>query len=79
MVEGPDGFTVATVTGVRHPDPAANPLEYARARQSLDAATADDVENGYVETLRDRANPKINAGAVEQVTGAGSAAGASGS
>ena len=79
MVEGPDGFTVATVTGVRHPDPAANPLEYARARQSLDAATADDVENGYVERLQGRANPKINAGAVEQVSGAGSAAGGSGS
>ena len=79
MVEGPDGFTVATVTGVRHPDPTANPLEYARARQSLDAATADDVENGYVETLQGRANPKINAGAVEQVTGAGNATGGSGS
>ncbi len=79
MVEAPDGFVVATITGVRHQGPAANPLEYARARQSLDAATADDVENAYVETLRNRANPKINAGIVDQVTGPGGAPGGSGS
>ena len=69
MVETPDGFVVATVTAVRHPDPAANALQYARARQSLDAAMADDVENTYVEALRNRAHPRINGNAVEQVLG----------
>ncbi len=69
MVEGPDGFTVATVTAVRRPDPAASPLQYARARQSLDAAAADEVEESYVQALRTRANPRINGNAIEQVIG----------
>ena len=67
MLETPDGFVVATVTAVRHPDARADPLGFARARQQLDAAMADDVENSYVETLRNRANPQINGNAIEQV------------
>jgi peptidyl-prolyl cis-trans isomerase D len=75
MLETPDGFVVATVRAIRHPDPAADTLGYGRARDSLDAAMADDVENSYVTALRDRAHPKIDGKAIEQVVGTPSAAG----
>ena len=76
MLETPDGFVVATVTAIRHPDPSADALGYARARDNLDAAMADDVENSYVTALRDRAHPNIDGKAIERVVGTPSAPGA---
>ena len=75
MLETPDGFVVGTVTAIRHPDPAADKLGYARARDGLDAAIADDVENSYVTALRDRAHPSIDGKAIEQVVGTPSSPG----
>ena len=79
MLQTPDGFVVATVTGVRHPDPAQDHAGYAGTRDALDAAMADDVENTFVTALRDRAHPSIDAKAVEQVVGAQGGPGSSGS
>ena len=79
MLQTPDGFVVATVTGVRHPDPAQDHTGYAGTRDALDAAMADDVENTYVTALRDRAHPSIDAKAVEQVVGTQAGPGSSGS
>ena len=69
MLQTPDGFVVATVTAIRHPDPSKDHAGYARTRDALDAAMADDVENTYVTALRDRAHPSIDDKAVEQVVG----------
>jgi peptidyl-prolyl cis-trans isomerase D len=75
MLEAPDGFVVATVTAIRHPDPSTDRIGYGRTRDALDAAMADDVENSYVSTLRDRAKPTIDGKAVEQVIGTPGVAG----
>ena len=79
MLQTPDGFVVATVTAIRHPDPAQDHAGYAGTRNALDAAIADDVENTYVTVLRDRAHPSIDARAVEQVVGTPGGPGSSGS
>ena len=76
MLETPDGFVVATVTAIRHPDPAQDHAGYARTRDELDAAMADDVENTFELALRDRAHPSIDGKAVEQVVGTPPGAGA---
>ena len=69
MLETPDGFVVATIVAVRHPDAASDALGYGRARAALDASIADDIENGYVNALRERAHPDIDVKAVERVVG----------
>ena len=76
MLPTPDGYVVATVTAIRHPDPAQDHAGYDRTRDALDAAMADDVENTYVTALRDRAHPSIDGKAVEQVVGTPGAGGA---
>ncbi len=70
MLETPDGFVVATVTAIRHPDPASDRLGYDRTRSALDASMADDVETGYLDALRERARPKIDAKTMDAVVGA---------
>ncbi|MGI4747935.1 MAG: peptidyl-prolyl cis-trans isomerase [Janthinobacterium lividum] len=79
MLETPTGFVVATITAIHHPGPSVDTLAYSRTRQALDASLADDIENSYVSTLRDRAKPNINVKAVEKVVGVSSGAGASNS
>ena len=69
MLETPDGFVVATIVAIRHPDATADALGYSRTRAALDASIADDIENGYVNALRARAKPDIDVKAVERVVG----------
>ena len=69
MVEAPDGFVVATVTGIQHPEPSANRLAYDRLQTSLDAAVGDDIEASYSMALRDKTRPVLNAQAVRSVIG----------
>lgn len=69
MLETPQGFVVATVTGVQHPDPSANRLTYDRLQGSLDSAIGDDIEASYSAGLRDRTKPVLNAQAIRSVIG----------
>ncbi len=69
MLETPDGFVVATLTAIRHPDRTTDALGYDRTRAALDAAMADDIETSYITALRDRAKPKIDAKTLDGVVG----------
>jgi len=69
MVETPQGFVVATVTGVQHPDPASDRLGYDRLRASLDSSVGDDIEASYAMALRGRVQPSLNAQAIRSVVG----------
>ena len=69
MVQGPAGFTVATVTGVQHPDPSTNRLAYDRLQTRLDNAVGDDIEASYVMALRRRTPPSLNGQAVRSIIG----------
>lgn len=60
MVETPEGFVVAQLTGVQKPDPATDATAYDTVRQKLDGAIADDIELSYVAALRDHAQPTVN-------------------
>lgn len=69
MVEGAQGFAVATVTGIQHPEPSANRLAYDRLRSTLNDAVADDIETSYSAALRDRTKPVLNVQAIRGVIG----------
>ncbi|TLU73896.1 peptidylprolyl isomerase [Lichenicoccus roseus] len=69
MVPGADGFVVATVTGVQHPDPASNRMAYDRLQANLDGSVANDIEVAYATLLRGRKQPTLNAQAIRSVVG----------
>ena len=69
MVETPDGFAVATVTGIQHPDPSVNRLAYDRLRTSLNGAIGDDIEASYSMALREASQPVLNPQAIRSVIG----------
>ncbi len=67
MVETPDGFVVATVTGAQHPGPASNQLAFARMHSRLDQAVGDDIEASYAMALQRQTPPVLNDAAVRRV------------
>ncbi|MCQ8240232.1 peptidyl-prolyl cis-trans isomerase [Rhizosaccharibacter radicis] len=69
MVDDTTGFIVATLTAIRHPDPATDKLGYDRTRQALDRAVGDDIELSYVGWLRDRMKPSIDPRAIDRMVG----------
>jgi peptidyl-prolyl cis-trans isomerase D len=60
MVETPDGFVVAVLTGIQSPDAASDPIGYGQVRAALERSIGDDVEMTYISALRSRANPRVN-------------------
>ncbi len=69
MVETPDSFVVAVVTGVTHPAAASTPEAYDRLRGEVRGAIANDLETGYASYLVRQANPKLNEAVVRRVLG----------
>nr|WP_321985443.1 SurA N-terminal domain-containing protein [uncultured Lichenicoccus sp.] len=69
MVREQDGFTVATITGMQHPDPAGNRLAYDRLQSNLDSSISNDIEITYATLLRSRKQPTLNAQAIRSVVG----------
>ena len=67
MVETADGFVVAVLREVQSPDPAADPLGYGQVREALARAIGNDMENVFANAARDRAKPRINQQALEQL------------
>ena len=60
MVETPDGFVVAVLTDIEHPDPKADPSGYNQVREQLARSLGDDLELAFAGALRERVNPRIN-------------------
>ena len=67
MVETPDGFVVATITGAQHPGPGSNALAFARMHSRLDQAVGDDIEASYAMALQRQTPPRLDAAAMRRV------------
>lgn len=75
MLDGPDGFYVATLTAITHPAPATQTMRVARIRTGLSQAMADDIGMSYAAALQQVTKPKTNMDALKSalnsVAGAG--------
>ncbi|MBV8092876.1 MAG: SurA N-terminal domain-containing protein [Acetobacteraceae bacterium] len=60
MVETPDGFVVAVLAETKVPDPKSATANYAKTRDAMAGALANDVELIYASVLRERARPRLN-------------------
>ena len=60
MVETSDAFLVTVPLDIVQADPKTDEAGYARIRDSLAQAMANDAETVFVNTLRSRAQPRIN-------------------
>lgn len=60
MVEIADGFLVAEVANVVEPDPKTDQADFDRVRQALKQSVAADLQSIYLESLRQRANVRID-------------------
>ncbi len=67
MVETPDGFVVAVLANIGEADPNADPVGFGQVRDGLTKALGDDVQSTLTLALRNRSNPKVNAGALDSV------------
>ncbi|GAA4476575.1 peptidylprolyl isomerase [Gluconacetobacter asukensis] len=77
MLDGPDGFYVATLTAITHPDPGTQAMQVGRIRSGLSQALADDIGMSYAAALQQVVKPKTNMSALKSalssVTGTGGA------
>jgi peptidyl-prolyl cis-trans isomerase D len=69
MVEQPDGFLVAVLAQVEAPDPKSDATDYDQVRTALARSLAQDVDEIFVQTLRERAQPRINQQNLDSVSG----------
>ena len=69
MVETADGFIVAVPAEIATPDPATDPIGYDQVRGALAKSLGQDVEAIFVQTLRDRAQPRINQQNLDSISG----------
>jgi peptidyl-prolyl cis-trans isomerase D len=60
MVETADGFVVAQLVSVHHPDPAQDPIGYGQIRDALTRSVASDLETIFTEAVRTGAKPQVN-------------------
>jgi peptidyl-prolyl cis-trans isomerase D len=69
MVEQPDGFVVAVPAQIEAPDPKTDTADYDQVRTSLTRALAQNVDEIFVQALRERAQPRINQQNLDSVSG----------
>ncbi|BAK83174.1 peptidylprolyl isomerase [Komagataeibacter medellinensis] len=67
MTEAGDGYVVATLTAINHPDPAAQKALYDRVRAGLTQSMGEDIEMGYGGALEAIVKPKPNESALRAV------------
>ncbi len=67
MIETPDGFVVAVLTSVEDSNPDADAIGFGQIRDGLTKALGDDVQGILIAALRARANPKVNAAALDSI------------
>jgi peptidyl-prolyl cis-trans isomerase D len=60
MVETPDAFLVAVPAQIVAPDPKSDPAGYGQIRESLNRSIGGDIQTVFADTLRERANLRIN-------------------
>ena len=49
------------------PDPKADPVGYGQVRDALTSAIGDDVQTVFATAVRERANPRVNAAALDSI------------
>jgi peptidyl-prolyl cis-trans isomerase D len=69
MVETPDGFIVAVPAEIVKADPKSDPAGYAQVRQAVLRSVGSDLASVFTEALRERAQPRINQTALDNITG----------
>jgi peptidyl-prolyl cis-trans isomerase D len=69
MVETGDGFIVAVPAEVVEADPKADPTGYGQVRQAVTQSIGSDLASVFADALRERAQPRINQSALDNVTG----------
>ncbi|MBB2201684.1 peptidylprolyl isomerase [Gluconacetobacter tumulisoli] len=67
MIEDADGFYVATLTAITHPDPSTQLMQVGRIRTGLTQSMADDIEMSYAMALQNDVKPKTNMTAIQSV------------
>jgi peptidyl-prolyl cis-trans isomerase D len=69
MVENADGFIVAEPAEIVTPVPPSDPAGFDQVRAVLARSLATDVDETLVQTLRERAQPKINQQNLDNISG----------
>ena len=69
MVETADGFIVAVPDQIVTPDPTSDPTGYNQVREALAKGLGQDVDAMFVQTLRERAQPRINQTNLDSISG----------
>jgi peptidyl-prolyl cis-trans isomerase D len=69
MIERSDSFIVAVPAEIVPSDPASDPAGYNQVREVLAKALGRDVNEILVQTLRDRAQPRINQQNLDSISG----------
>ncbi len=69
MVQTGDGFAVGVVTGIGHPQPAAEGQRFEQVQNQMKLAVANDLEESYAGYVVREMNPKLNEAAVTRVLG----------
>jgi hypothetical protein len=69
MVENADGFIVAVPDAIVTPDPTSDPVGYNQVREGLAKSLGQDVDAVFVQTLRERAQPRINQPNLDSISG----------
>jgi peptidyl-prolyl cis-trans isomerase D len=69
MVESADGFIVAVPAQIVAPDPASDPADYSQVREILTRSMGNDVDQIFIQALRERAAPRINQQNLDSISG----------
>jgi peptidyl-prolyl cis-trans isomerase D len=69
MVETGGGFVVAVPAEIVEADPKADPTGYGQVRQAVTQSIGSDLASVFSDALRERAQPRINQSALDNVTG----------
>ena len=78
MLDGPDGFYVATLTAINHPAPDTQAMRIGRIRSAMSQALADDIGMSYAAALQQVVKPKTNMSALKSALASVSGTGGAG-
>lgn len=69
MMETSDGFVVAVPAEIVEAEPKADPTGYSQVRQAVSRSIGSDLASVFADALRERAQPRINQSALDNVSG----------
>ncbi len=69
MVELPDAFVVAVTAEIKVPEATSDPTGYEQVRAALARSLGQDVDEIFAQTLRERAQPRINQQNLDSISG----------